>query len=132
MISLNWYSDKESPLNYVTQLSAELHRIPFEDVICVDYKTDIYKPELIEEVIEQMKPENMFCTIVSQSFAGNESNIKEKWYGTEYNYSKIEEDVLAKFSSAIDSVPDFLSLPVENEYIPSKFDLKPREETRLN
>lgn len=33
----------------------------------------------------------MFYTVISQSFAGKDGNVKEKWYGTEYNTSKIEE-----------------------------------------
>ncbi|CAG9536896.1 unnamed protein product [Cercopithifilaria johnstoni] len=124
------FKDKENPLNYVTHISSELQRIPFEDVICADYKMDLYKPDLIKELIEQMRPENMFYAVISQEYAGKKGNIKEKWYGTEYSSTKIDKEVLSKFNDALTQTPDFLSLPVKNDYIATKFDLKPREEIR--
>uniref|UniRef100_A0A0R3RZQ2 Insulin-degrading enzyme n=1 Tax=Elaeophora elaphi TaxID=1147741 RepID=A0A0R3RZQ2_9BILA len=124
------FKDKENPLNYVTHISSELQRIPFEDVICADYKMDLYKPDLIKELIERLKPENMFYAVISQEYAGKKDNIKEKWYGTEYSSIKLDKKVLSKFSDALAQVPDFLSLPAKNEYIATKFDLKPREETK--
>uniref|UniRef100_A0AAF5PUE9 Insulin-degrading enzyme n=2 Tax=Wuchereria bancrofti TaxID=6293 RepID=A0AAF5PUE9_WUCBA len=124
------FKDKESPLNYVTQISSELQRIPFEDIICADYRMDLYKPDLIKEFVEEIKPENMLYAIISQEYAGKEDNIKEKWYGTEYSSTKIDKKVLSKFNEALTQIPDFLSLPAKNEYIATKFDLKPREETK--
>ncbi|VDN07645.1 unnamed protein product [Thelazia callipaeda] len=124
------FKDKENPLNYVTNLSSELQRIPFEDIICSDYKMDLYKPNLIQELIEYLEPKNMFFTIISQQFAGKEGNVKEKWYGTEYNTEKIQKVNMEKFCDALVHVPDFFSLPAKNEYIATKFDLKSREKTR--
>uniref|UniRef100_A0A915PZQ4 Insulin-degrading enzyme n=1 Tax=Setaria digitata TaxID=48799 RepID=A0A915PZQ4_9BILA len=94
------FKDKENPLNYVTHMSSELQRIPFEDVICADYKMDLYKPDLIKEFIEHLRPENMFYAVISQGYSGKDGNVKEKW------------------------------LPAKNEYIATKFDLKPREQAR--
>ncbi|VBB33449.1 unnamed protein product, partial [Acanthocheilonema viteae] len=124
------FKDKENPLNYVTHISSELQRIPFEDVICADYKMDLYKPDLIKELIEQIRPENMFYAVISQQYAGKKGNVKEKWYGTEYSSTKIDKEVLSKFNDALVQIPDFLSLPAKNDYIATKFDLKPREETK--
>ncbi|EFO20407.1 insulin-degrading enzyme [Loa loa] len=124
------FKDKENPLNYVTHISSELQRIPFEDVICADYRMDLYKPDLIKEFVEGVRPENMFYAVISQKYTGKKDNIKEKWYGTEYNTAKIDKKVLSEFNDALAKIPDFLSLPAKNEYIATKFDLKPREEIR--
>uniref|UniRef100_A0A8R1TWN1 Insulin-degrading enzyme n=2 Tax=Onchocerca TaxID=6281 RepID=A0A8R1TWN1_ONCVO len=124
------FKDKENPLNYVTHISSELQRIPFEDVICADYKMDLYKPDLIKEFIEHLKPKNMIYAVISQEYAGKKGNIKEKWYGTEYNNTKIDKGILSKFNNALAQTPSFLSLPAKNEYIATNFNLKSREQTR--
>lgn len=42
-------------------------------------------------MLEQLKPENMIFTVVSQKFAGKKDNLHEKWYGTEYNKVQLDE-----------------------------------------
>uniref|UniRef100_F1KTK3 Insulin-degrading enzyme n=1 Tax=Ascaris suum TaxID=6253 RepID=F1KTK3_ASCSU len=121
------FKDKETPINYATHLSSELQRIPFEDVICADYKMDQFKPELITELLEKLTPENMMYAVVSQEFANQEGNVREKWYQTEYRKTPIDEAFLSECHIAMKNVPDCLRIPERNEYIATKFDLKPRE-----
>ncbi|VDM44124.1 unnamed protein product [Toxocara canis] len=123
------FKDKEVPINYVTHLSSELQRIPFEDVVCADYKMDQFKPELITELLEALTPENMMYAVVSQQFANQEGNIREKWYQTEYRKSRIDEAFLSECRSALNNIPSCLRIPEKNEYIATKFDLKQREAT---
>lgn len=44
----------------------------------------------------------MIYAVISQEYAGKKGNIKEKWYGTEYNNTKIDKvcsgDLLYKIS----------------------------------
>ncbi|VDO58146.1 unnamed protein product [Onchocerca flexuosa] len=91
---------------------------------------DLYKPDLIKQFIEHLKPENMIYAVISQEYAGKKGNVKEKWYGTEYNNTKIDKGILSKFNNALAQIPSFLSLPAKNEYIATNFNLKSREQAR--
>ncbi len=85
-----------------------------------------YKPELIEMVLNKLKPEFMTYAVVSKRFEGKDGNLKEKWYGTEYTVDRMDKTFLERLESTCLSCVD-LKLPSKNEFIPNNFDLKPRE-----
>lgn len=62
-------------------------------LFCLNCFIYIFKnvSDLIEEVLEQIRPENMFYAVISQQYAGKKDNIKEKWYQTEYSSTKIDK-----------------------------------------
>ena len=63
--------------------------------------------------------------MIAKKFEGQVSD-KEEWYGTEYKLEKIPQDKLKGWANS--GLHDNLSLPEINEFIPTDFELVPREQ----
>ncbi|KAK0408400.1 hypothetical protein QR680_003933 [Steinernema hermaphroditum] len=125
------FKDKESPLNYVTSLSGTLQDVPFEDVLSHNHLVEKYDPALIEKLVGQLTPHNMNYYVISKKTADLGNLTKEPHYGTEYKKSKLCEATIEKWEKALVTPHEGLYLPEKNEYIPSKFDLRAREEVKV-
>ncbi|KAL3417361.1 zinc protease [Phlyctema vagabunda] len=89
-----------------------------------------FDPARIVEGIACLRPDNFRMQIVSQKFPGKWES-KEKWYGTEYTYEKIPEDLVVEIkragsSTAKDRLPE-LHLPHQNEFIPTRLEVERKE-----
>jgi insulysin len=51
---------------------------------------------------------------------------KEKWYGTQYKLEDIAKEKIKEWEESVPS--NELQLPAKNEFIPSNFDLFPKDE----
>ena len=54
-----------------------------------------------------------------------DANLTEKWYGTQYSISKLSRDLIQGWKDA--SLHNKFCLPDVNEFIPTNFDLEPRD-----
>ncbi|XP_021926557.1 insulin-degrading enzyme isoform X2 [Zootermopsis nevadensis] len=127
IISMHFrFKDKESPRSYVSNIVHNLHDYPLEEVLSGCFLISDWKPDLIEMVLGYLTPENIRVAVVGQMFEPV-SNEVEKWYGTKYKLEKIPESVLDEWRSP--NLCCDLKLPPKNEFIPTDFDLMPREET---
>jgi len=88
-----------------------------------------YRPDLIGQVLDHLRPQHVRLYVWSKKFAGK-TNMVEPWYSSDYNAFKIDSEVIEGWSSA-EPVPE-LHLPAPNNFIPTDFDLVPREETDSN
>lgn len=123
------FKDKEKPINYTCSCSSSLHDYPIEEVLSGAYLFDQYNPDLIQSVLDKLTPDSVRLNIVGKKFE-DKTDLKEKWYGTDYSISHLSEDVLQKWSNA--GFHENLRLPDRNEFIPTTFDLMPREEDSSN
>ncbi len=57
----------------------------------------------------------------------DKTELVEPWYGSHYNARKVDPDIIQAWSSA-QPIPE-LHLPEPNKFIPTDFDLVPRDET---
>ncbi|XP_065556618.1 insulin-degrading enzyme-like [Artemia franciscana] len=119
------FKDKERPMSYTCKLAAELHTYPMEDVLSSEYVLTEWKPELITETLSYLTPDNVRLFIVAKAFEGK-TDCVEKYYGTNYKVEKIPEDIVTKWKNA--GINSCMHLPERNEFVPTKFDLKPRDE----
>ncbi|KAK6053968.1 hypothetical protein COOONC_08527 [Cooperia oncophora] len=85
------------------------------------------KPVRIMEVFKMLCPKNMFYIVTARKFSGQEGNIHEPIYGVEMRIVDIDEGTMKQFESALETVNPALRFPSKNDYIATKFDLKPRE-----
>lgn len=115
-----YYKDKEKPINYVTHLASDMHVLKMEDVLSGNYLVTKYEPHLIEEILNNLKPEQMRVALVSKKFA-SKANLKEKWYGTEYSVEQISDDVMNKLKTC--GLNTAFHMPEKNEFIPSDLSL---------
>ncbi|RUS78131.1 hypothetical protein EGW08_014104, partial [Elysia chlorotica] len=68
-------------------------------------------------------------TIVSKKFA-EEADQTEKWYGTKYKVEKFTQAQIRKWSNCC--LHKNLRLPDKNEFIPTNFDLLPKDTEALS
>ncbi|KAI8981618.1 Metalloenzyme, LuxS/M16 peptidase-like protein [Mycotypha africana] len=81
-----------------------------------------YNPELIEQHMDLLRPDNFRLTLASQEFPNNLKCTKvEKWYSTEYEVLPLSEQLLSRLSDI--SINTYFKLPAINEFIPSKLDV---------
>ena len=64
-------------------------------------------------------------SLVSKRFEGK-TELKEPWYGSHYNFRKMDPQLIAQWSSV--TPIDELHLPAVNEFIPTNFDVVPLQE----
>uniref|UniRef100_A0A5S6QRK5 Insulin-degrading enzyme n=1 Tax=Trichuris muris TaxID=70415 RepID=A0A5S6QRK5_TRIMR len=121
------FKDKEKPSKLTTSLASDMHNYPIEEVLFAPYRMDEFRPDLVNKLLEKMVPENMLLFVLSKTFE-NRTARKEPWYGVDYSVQKLSSSFLQQCSAAKPS--DCLKLPSENEFIPSKFDLRARDEQR--
>ncbi|KAK6059893.1 peptidase M16 inactive domain protein [Cooperia oncophora] len=121
------FKDKENPMSLATKLASELKQVPFEDILSWHYLLTEFNPDRIMEIIDMLTPQNMFYMVIAKNFSGQEGNTEEPVYGTEMRISDISEGTMNRFQAAIETVHPALHMPEKNEYIPTKFDQKPRE-----
>ncbi|XP_021361137.1 insulin-degrading enzyme-like isoform X2 [Mizuhopecten yessoensis] len=118
------FKDKEKPRNYASGLSGSLHDYPMTEALSGPYLLTEFRPDLINMILEKITPDNMRIGVIGKKFQ-DRVNEKEKWYGTEYMVEAIPEVKLQQWTSC--GVNDKLKLPARNEFVPTIFDLAPRE-----
>ncbi|KAJ0170062.1 hypothetical protein K1T71_014668 [Dendrolimus kikuchii] len=119
------FKDTQEPRSLVTGHVHLLQEFPMEDVLSAYYIMTEWRPELIEELLALLTPDNVRVGIVARCFA-DKCTQSESWYGTKYMQEDIEEPTIKQWKSA-KSVPS-LHLPPPNEFIPTKLDLEKGED----
>ncbi|KAF4791367.1 Insulin-degrading enzyme [Turdus rufiventris] len=115
------FKDKERPRGYTSKLGGMLHYYPIEEVLAAEYLLEEFRPDLIEMVLDKLRPENVRVAIVSKSFEGK-TDRTEEWYGTQYKQEAISDE---KWQNA--DLNGKFKLPMKNEFIPTNFEILPLE-----
>ncbi|KAM3666580.1 insulin-degrading enzyme isoform X2 [Ammospiza nelsoni] len=118
------FKDKERPRGYTSKLGGMLHYYPIEEVLAAEYLLEEFRPDLIEMVLDKLRPENVRVAIVSKSFEGK-TDRTEEWYGTQYKQEAISDEVIKKWQNA--DLNGKFKLPMKNEFIPTNFEILPLE-----
>nr|CAB3255240.1 insulin-degrading enzyme [Phallusia mammillata] len=116
------FKDKQRPTSCVMKLSESMQYFPMEDAMSADALLSEYKPELINQIMERLVPENMRMTVVSKTFEGK-TDQTEQWYGTNYKVTRISNENLQKWKNCEKN--EKFHLPDRNEFIPTNFDILP-------
>ncbi|XP_063047624.1 insulin-degrading enzyme isoform X2 [Engraulis encrasicolus] len=114
------FKDKERPRGYTSKVAGLLHYYPLEEILAAEYLLEDFRPDLIEMVLDKLRPENVRVAVVSKSFEG-QTDKKEEWYGTQYKQESISEDVIKKWQNA--DLNGKFKLPMKNEFIPTNFEI---------
>ncbi|XP_037127776.1 insulin-degrading enzyme isoform X1 [Syngnathus acus] len=118
------FKDKERPRGYTSKVSGLLHYYPLEEVLAAEYLLEDFRPDLIEMVLDKLRPEYVRVVLVSKSFDG-ETDKAEEWYGTQYKQEAISMETLMKWASA--DLNGKFKLPMKNEFIPTNLEIYPLE-----
>uniref|UniRef100_A0A182QBN9 Insulin-degrading enzyme n=1 Tax=Anopheles farauti TaxID=69004 RepID=A0A182QBN9_9DIPT len=116
------FKDKENPTTLVTNVVSSMHMFPLEDVLVAHYLMTEWRPDLVEELVSKLTPDNARLIIVGQK-CESLTNAQERWYGTKYGVHKIDPSILEYWSTP--DLNDNLQLPEPNPFIPTDFELLP-------
>uniref|UniRef100_A0A3Q0QWJ7 Insulin-degrading enzyme n=1 Tax=Amphilophus citrinellus TaxID=61819 RepID=A0A3Q0QWJ7_AMPCI len=118
------FKDKERPRGYTSKIAGLLHYYPLEEVLAAEYLLEDFRPDLIEMVLDKLRPEHVRVIVVSKSFEG-QTDKTEEWYGTQYKQEAISEETIKKWANA--DLNGKFKLPMKNEFIPTNFEIYPLE-----
>ncbi|XP_078079642.1 insulin-degrading enzyme isoform X1 [Mustelus asterias] len=118
------FKDKERPRGYTSRLAGLLHYYPIHEVLAAEYLLEEFRADLIQMVLDKLRPETVRVAVVSKSFEG-QTDKTEKWYGTHYKQEAIGADVIEKWQNA--DLNGKFKLPMKNEFIPTNFEILPLE-----
>ncbi|XP_032409746.1 insulin-degrading enzyme-like isoform X2 [Xiphophorus hellerii] len=118
------FKDKERPRGYTSKVAGLLHYYPLEEVLAAEYLLEDFRPDLIEMVLDKLRPENVRVAVVSKSFEG-QTDRTEEWYGTQYKQEAISEESIKNWANA--DLNGKFKLPMRNEFIPTNFEIYPLE-----
>uniref|UniRef100_A0A3Q3AY03 Insulin-degrading enzyme n=1 Tax=Kryptolebias marmoratus TaxID=37003 RepID=A0A3Q3AY03_KRYMA len=119
------FKDKERPRGYTSKVAGLLHYYPLDEVLAAEYLLEDFRPDLIEMVLDKLRPENVVA-VVSKSFEG-QTEKKEEWYGTQYKQEAISEETIQFQTWANADLNGRFKLPMKNEFIPTNFEIYPLE-----
>ncbi|XP_067091869.1 insulin-degrading enzyme isoform X1 [Osmerus mordax] len=118
------FKDKERPRGYTSKVAGLLHYYPLEEILAAEYLLEDFRPDLIQMVLDKLRPEQVRVAVVSKSFEG-QTDRTEEWYGTQYKQEAISDEVIKKWANA--DLNGQFKLPMKNEFIPTSFEIYPLE-----
>ncbi|KAF8425470.1 Metalloenzyme, LuxS/M16 peptidase-like protein [Tirmania nivea] len=125
------FHQKSPASKFTSKLSPFMFKPVPREWLLSGYVLREYDPEAIEKAMSYLTPDNFHLMIVSKNpVKGKVPNNKEKWYGTEYLYEKIPEDILKELRQTVGPnapKPDELYLPHKNEFIPTNLEVVKKE-----
>lgn len=125
------FRQKTPASRFTSRTSSVMQKpLPREWLLSGHSRLRTFDASAIARALDKVRPENLKMTIVSRSFPGNWDK-KEKWYGTEYRFQRIPEELMTELKAAIrmskaDRLPD-LHLPHKNNFIPNKLEVEKKE-----
>lgn len=114
------FKDKENPLSLVSGLVHAMQVYPIEEVLSAPYLVTEWRPDLVQNLLDNLFPENARIIIVGKKIE-NSANLTEKWYGTPYKHDKIQNSMMKEWSNC--GTNDALALPKPNPFIATKFEI---------
>ncbi|RMJ03581.1 hypothetical protein CDV36_014893 [Fusarium kuroshium] len=132
MAEMNFkFKQKTRTSSFTSQISSVMQSpLPREWLLSGPSRLRTFEPKQIEDALTTIRPDNFRMVIVSRNYPGNWDQ-KEKWYGTEYRYEKIPEDLMEEIRQAASVSPgerlSCLHLPHKNQFIPNQLEVEKKE-----
>ncbi|AAS52737.2 AER053Cp [Eremothecium gossypii ATCC 10895] len=113
------FKQKGNPAATVSSLSKNLQKayLPVQVILNTSLMRQ-YEPGLIMEYLNSLTLENSRVMLISQKV---ETNLSERWYGTEYSVADYTKDFVSKIRSL--GANPALKIPAPNEFIATRFDV---------
>ncbi|KAK5116162.1 hypothetical protein LTR62_008488 [Meristemomyces frigidus] len=103
--------------------------VPREQIMSSQSLLRTFDPAGIKRGLKHLDPDNFRFFVVSKD---QETDSKEKWYGTDYKYEKIPADFMQELKRAAEASaserPAELFLPGKNEFVPQRLDVEKKED----
>ncbi|KAG5318797.1 IDE enzyme, partial [Pseudoatta argentina] len=116
------FEEKSSPHTHVKFTVRALQEFPMNEILCACVNPE-WRPDLIEEIIGYLTPQNVRIYITAKKYENIADKI-ESWYGIKYKKVKVSKKIMDMWNSP--GFNDDLKLPPKNEFIATTFDIKPQ------
>ena len=100
-------------------LAAVLHRYPTGDVLRGPYMMEDYRPELIEDLLSHLRPDNVLLQVVSRDAR---TSGKTPFYEVDFGIQPIPQSTIERWKKQADkrARDERLALPPANRFIPAR------------
>ena len=88
------FKEKESPSAVTPSIAESLADFPLEDILHCGYDFSEFRPDLIEDMLGQLTPDNVRVSVHDRRFEST-CDRTEPWYGTRYSLARIADATLA-------------------------------------
>jgi len=113
------YAEKLEPIGLARSLSNNFHLLPADELLRGHYSLDDFDPELVQEYLDYMRPDNVLLTVMAN---GLDTDQRTDWFSVDYSIRPIEEETLARWRSP--SPDPALVLPGPNSFVPENLALE--------
>lgn len=125
------FCQKNPAAKFTSKLSSIMFKPLPREWLLAGYVLREYDPVAIQKAMSYLTPDNFHIMVVSKHpVKGKVPNSKEKWYGTEYLYEKIPQEILNELHKTVGSKaprPVELHFPHKNEFIPTNLEVCKKE-----
>lgn len=111
------FEEKSAPISTVSDLAANLHYFPPQDVLWGPYRMDDYDPQLIRRFLQQLKRSNLLLVVMVPEV---ETDTSSEFYQTPYKLENLKTGKVPMDKTLVTE----LKLPPANEFIPKNLSLK--------
>lgn len=119
------FKEKQRPRLYVSSRASKLCDYPMNEVLCADQLYPQWKPELIDTIVKCLTPQNIRVHLAAKAYE-SVANETERWYDTKYKKERIPAEIIDMWENA--GYNSEFHLPAKNEFIPSRLNIKPRDD----
>lgn len=117
------YQEQGRAIGYASQLASKMHDYPVRDVLKGAYRLSAYKPGLIKELLDHLRPANALITVMAP---GLQHELKSPWYDTPYTVQNASAESLASWSNSPSD--GNVQLPLANPFVSKNIAIQSREE----
>ena len=115
------YQQKDSPTDCVRSIIDSLRLCPIEEVRTAPFLFTNWQPDLINLVVNHLKPENIRVFISGKIFE-NIAMESEPIFKIKFKKEKITQEIIEKWENS--GLNTELAYPTRNEFIPENFVIK--------
>jgi len=113
------YQEQRNASSTVTGLARNLQYYAPQDVLRGPYIIERFKPELIQQLLNQLRPDRVLIALNTQNIVTDKT---EKNYQVEYRINPIKPELIETWSQS--PINPALTLPAANPFIPDELKLK--------
>jgi insulysin len=119
------FAEKPSPSALARRLASAQHDIPQDQLLRAPYAFYEWRPELIEELLNAMRPDNLLITRIAP---GLDTDRKAKWYDTPFRISKLDASTVKAWAAVgakgTTDTSTALAIPPKNPFIPERLQMR--------
>jgi insulysin len=114
------YQEPGDAVSYVSSMSRRLQEYPAAELITAAYTYESFRPELLTQVLDALRPDNVLMTFTSRTVEGDRV---DPLYGASYSFAPLSAERLARWQA--EPADATLAINKPNPFLPENLAIKP-------